>query len=82
MRFLYFNTNAPLVLIRFFRFIEPVFLLFVVCHYNSNVIRVMALCKRLPLTNKGIALSAKALKELQTSKSVFPVFFVLISIIR
>jgi len=52
-----------------------VFFLFDVCNNDSYVIRVIALAEELALKDKAIALITGALQELQTSKSVFSVFF-------
>ena len=51
------------------------FLLLDVCNNDSYVISDMGLAGELALIDKAIALSTRALKELQTSKSVFLVFF-------
>ncbi len=59
----------------FFRFVEPVFLLFDVCNNEVIVISGMGLAWELALKDKAIPLSTWALKELQTSKRVFLVFF-------
>ena len=51
------------------------FLLLDVWNNDSYVMRDMGLVGELALIDKAIALSTQALKELQTSKRVFLVFF-------
>ena len=59
----------------FFRLEKPVFLLLNVCNNDSYCDKWYGLGLRTVLKDKGIALSAKALKELQTLKEFFLFFF-------